>query len=554
MKPSLRTVAAAIALISIGFAQFGCNSAPSREAVVPPAKQKNVQVGTVNRPASQPAPAGAPSTTRTGNDPYYVDDAGRPRQSSAPGDAKEEASRANTEGYQDYGVNPLTDTRKDSLSTFAIDVDTASYTIARRKLNEGTLPPPASVRVEEFVNFFTYNYPQPATEHPFSIALEGAPSPFTPGRHLLRVGLHGREIPVANRPPAHLTFLVDTSGSMQSEDKIGLLKQSLRELVNHLKPGDTVAITTYAGSVSTVLTPTDATHRNEILRAIGGLETGGSTAMAAGIELAYRQAAASAKPGAINRIIICSDGDANVGPSTPEATLKLIEGYVRENITVSTIGFGMGNYKDTMMERFADKGNGNYYYIDSFKEAERVFGEGLTGTLQVIAKDVKVQVEFNPATVARYRLIGYENRDVADVDFRNDQVDGGEIGAGHRVTALYELELTEKPGRDVATVRLRYKAPEGTTSQEVFADYATARMPQQFGQASEDFRFAVAVASFAEVLRGSGIARTWSLSTIANIAREAAATGTSERQEFVALVAKAQQLRQSTGEQIGRNR
>ncbi|HNC45957.1 MAG TPA: DUF3520 domain-containing protein, partial [Acidobacteriota bacterium] len=377
---------------------------------------------------------------------------------------------------------------------------------------------------------------------PFSVTLEAAPSPFQANRHLMRVGIHGKEIPVTNRPPAHLTFLVDTSGSMQAADKIGLLKQSLKLLVENLKPGDTVAITTYAGGTSTVLTPTGIDRRNEILAALDRLQAGGSTAMESGIDLAYRQAASVNRPGMINRIVICSDGDANVGRTSPDEILKTIEGYVKEGITVSTIGFGMGNYKDTMMERFADKGNGNYFYIDTFDQARRVFVDELTGTLQVIAKDVKVQVEFNPAAVSQYRLIGYENRDVADEDFRNDRVDGGEIGAGHRVTALYELELAPNPAPKLATVRLRYKQLEGQSAQEVLAEFATSRIPAQFAQTSEDFRFAVAVAAFAEVLRGSEQARNWSLQTVAQLARDSSASDNAERQELIGLIAKAQTL------------
>lgn len=460
--------------------------------------------------------------------PGYVQEI--PLQTKAP----------NTEHYTDYGINQMVDTRQDQLSTFAIDVDTASYTIARRKLNEGQLPPPESVRVEEFINYFSYNYPQPETQHPFSLTLEAAQSPFNPKRQLMRVGIQGKTIPVAQRPEAHLTFLVDTSGSMQSDDKLGLVKQSLHILVEHLKPGDTVALTTYAGGVATVLTPTGIEYKDTILQAIDQLQAGGSTAMASGIDLAYQQAHASFKPKAINRIIICSDGDANVGNTSPDAILDTITGYVQEGITVSAIGFGMGNYKDTMMERFADKGNGNYYYIDNQRQAERVFGEQLTSTLQVIAKDVKIQVEFNPNVVSRYRLIGYENRNVADQDFRNDQVDGGEIGAGHQVTALYELELTPQPTGRLASVHLRYKQPDGDIATEVSTEYQTERIISDIRLASEDFRFAIAVAGFGEVLRQSAEATSWSPDTIVWLAQ--GPVHNTERQEFLSLVNKAQTI------------
>jgi Ca-activated chloride channel family protein len=456
-------------------------------------------------------------------------------------------NQLDSEGYKNYGVNPWTSTKKDSFSTFAVDVDTGSYTIARRKLTEGMLPPADSVRVEELVNYFTYNYPQPATKHPFSLTMEASVSPFESDRYFLRVGLKGKEI-AEDRLAAHLTFLVDTSGSMQSEDKIELVKKSLKMLVNHLKPEDTVAITTYAGEVSLVLPPTQITNKALILEAINGLESDGATAMEAGIDLAYKQALNALKPRSVNRVIICSDGDANIGETEPEEILKQIEGYVEQGITVSTIGFGMGNYKDVMMEQFANKGNGNYYYIDTIDQAKRVFVEQLTGTLQVIAKDVKVQVEFNPSTVSEYRLVGYENRDIADKDFRNDQVDAGEIGAGHTVTAIYEIKLQKQPTKDLAVVRLRYKTPDAskeTPAEEVAASLDLSRIQQNFNQSSEDFRFAVSVAAFAENLRNSQAAKTWSLDKIVKIAQNSLDPNNQERQEFLTLVKKANQLKQN---------
>lgn len=450
------------------------------------------------------------------------------------------------EDYTKYSINKMTLTKEDNLSTFSIDVDTGSYTIARRKLNEGYLPPAQSVRVEEFINYFQYKYPQPATNHPFSVTMEASASPFNQGRHLLRVGIKGRTVEADQRPTSHLTFLVDTSGSMQSPDKIGLVKDSLRVLVENLRPTDTVAISTYAGGVKLVLPPTQATHKDLILKSLYQLEAGGGTAMASGIELAYQQALfqlQQGKKGDINRVIICSDGDANIGNTNPTEILKLIEGYVKQNITVSTIGFGMGNYKDSMMEQFANKGNGNYFYIDNIQEAKKVFSERLTSNLQVIAKDVKIQVEFDPATVAKYRLVGYENRDIADKDFRNDKVDAGEIGPGHTVTALYELELQPQCTNNLATVRLRYKAPEGEVAKEVATNFESNRVQQTFNKTSEDFRFTVAVAAFAEVLRGSKEARAWSLNTIANMVRESNSGKAEERQEFLSLINKAQQLK-----------
>ncbi|MBL8196439.1 MAG: von Willebrand factor type A domain-containing protein [Blastocatellia bacterium] len=454
-------------------------------------------------------------------------------------------NKQNTEGYKNYGVNPWTNSEKDRFSTFAIDVDTGSYTIARRKLNEGVLPPKDSVRVEEFINYFKYQYPNPVTKHPFSLTMEASTSPFDANRYLLRIGLKGREVTLADRPPTHLTFLVDNSGSMASDDKLGMVKQSLKMLVKHLKDHDTVAITTYAGGVNLVLSPTPISQKSVILSAIDELESGGGTAMEAGIDLAYKQAHASFAPNSINRIIICSDGDANIGKTSHQEILEQIQEYVKEGITVSTIGFGMGNYKDTMMEQFANKGNGNYYYIDNIAQAKRIFVEQLNGTLQVIAKDVKIQVEFNPKTVAKYRLVGYENRDIADADFRNDKVDAGEIGAGHTVTAIYEVQLKKQPSSNIATVRLRYKTPdakEETPAEEVAATYDLARLKQNFDQTSEDFRFSIAVTALAEVLRESPEAKNWSLEKISSIAQSSTQKNNPEREEFLGLVKKALEL------------
>lgn len=459
------------------------------------------------------------------------------------------ASSSDEEAFKNYGVNVWTKTKKDSFSTFAVDVDTGSYTIARRILTEGSLPPANSVRVEEFVNYFKYQYPSPTTNHPFSLTMEAAASPFNENRYLLRVGLKGREVSKAERPATHLTFLVDNSGSMDSDDKLGLVKKSLKMLVKNLEPQDTVAITTYAGGVDLVLPPTSIADKAVILNAIDNLVSGGGTAMEAGIDLAYKQAHASFQVGSINRIIICSDGDANIGKTNPKDILKQIKSYVDQGITVSTIGFGMGNYKDAMMEQFANKGNGNYYYIDNMSQAKRIFVEQLNGTLQVIAKDVKVQVEFNPSTVSEYRLVGYENRDIADEDFRNDKVDAGEIGAGHTVTAIYEVKLREQPESNLATVRLRYKTPdaqETTPAEEVAASFDLSRLQQNFEQTSEDFRFSIAVAAFAEVLRESFAAKDWSLEKIISITETASQPNDKERQEFLQLVKKAQQLKLAT--------
>jgi Ca-activated chloride channel homolog len=448
--------------------------------------------------------------------------------------------------FEAHMPHAFTVTREDALSTFAADVDTASYTLARRYLNHGRLPPPEAVRVEEFVNYFPYRY-APPTQGAFTVHLEGAPSPFEAGRHFLRVGVQGKVVSRSQRKPAHLVFLVDTSGSMQSEDKLPLAKEAMKLAVKNLNENDTVAIVTYAGSTRDVLPPTPATEVQRIYPAIDGLQSGGGTAMGSGMEMAYRHAIRKASAHAVSRVIVLTDGDANIGPHlSADAMLGNIGKYVAEGVTLSTIGFGMGNYRDDLMERLADKGNGNCFYVDSFREAKKVFETQLTGTLEVIAKDVKFQVEFNPESVRRYRLVGYENRDVADRDFRNDQVDAGEIGAGHTVTALYEVELTGEAAT-LATVRIRAKAPNGSEAAEQSFPFLRSLVRPSVEAASPDFRFALAVASTADILRASPAAQGWSLGKARALA-EAATEGKPERTEFVTLVTRAQSLASTSAE------
>jgi Ca-activated chloride channel family protein len=450
---------------------------------------------------------------------------------------------AGTEQYTDYGVNPFVDPTKDPLSTFAIDVDTASYAISRSKLQSGSLPPFASVRAEEFINYFNYDYTAPQSD-PFAVHLAAAPSPYDAGHHILRVGLQAKRVSKAQRTAVHLVYLVDTSGSMQSADKIGLAKKALKLLTAELKPGDTVALCTYAGSVREVLPPTGANEQQTILRAIDDLVASGSTAMASGLDLAYQLAQRTLVKGHINRVIVLSDGDANVGAASHQQILERIGRYKDLGITLSTIGFGRGNYKDTMMEQLANQGDGNYAYIDSEAEARKVFVDQLEGTLEVVARDVKIQVEFDPKVVARYRLIGYENRDVADKDFRNDAVDAGEIGAGHNVTALYDVVLAKapEPGRAPVIVRLRHKPPLGSnTATEQLVKLRPEDMAATFAAAPASLRLATAVAGFAEILRQSPYARSWSLDTVATLAR-AAAWGTPEQTELQSLIATAKRL------------
>ncbi len=458
------------------------------------------------------------------------------------GDVGGEKMDGNT--HTDYGKNPWVDAKTDHLSTFAADVDTASYSLARRALQGGALPMAASVRPEEFVNYFKYSFDKPTGNTPFAVAMEAAPSPLHAGRHILRVGVATKAISTMERKPAHLVFLVDVSGSMDGPDRIELAKESLRTLTRNLKEEDTVSLVTYAGSTRVVLEPTGAGHKDKILAAIDDLRAAGSTGMASGIDLAYERAAKSLKPGHISRVIVLSDGDANVGPHTHEDLLKIIAGRAKEGVTLSTIGFGIGNYRDTLMEQLADKGNGNNYYIDSQGQAKRVFETQLTQMLDVVAKDVKLQVDFDPAMVSRYRLVGYENRDIKDEDFRQDKVDAGEVGAGHQVTALYEVELTAKGKQAQAplgSIRIRHKQPTGSTATE--AAFPMVGGPAaSFANSSADFRFAFAVAAFADVLRGGEDAEHWSLANIRDMAKLAAGSD-ADRKELVSLIERAIEIK-----------
>lgn len=448
-----------------------------------------------------------------------------------------------SEDYTDYGHHSFQRVDEDPLSTFSIDVDNGSYTLSRRKLREGYLPPRAAVRVEEFVNYLPYPYVPPAGSDPFGVDTELTPNPFNSRTHLLRIGVHGKRVAVDQRRSVHLTFLVDTSGSMQSNDKLDLAKYALRELTGELRDGDTVAIVAYAGSAGVVLPPTPMSRRDEVLSALSRMTAGGSTAMGAGIGLAYRLAEEAYREGAVNRVIIVSDGDANVGQTSHQALTEQIRSWANRGIGLTTAGFGMGNYKDTMMEQLANDGDGNYFYIDSEREARRVFVDRLTANMVVIARDVKLQVDFDPDVVEAYRLVGYENRDIADADFRDDRVDAGEIGAGHQVTALYELALREGATGQAATLRVRSKAPgpDAPASERSFPITTEAARPS-FAEGSRAFRMAVSAASFAELLRGNPHLHGASFGDVARMARAAQRAEYAEDAELVELIETAARL------------
>ena len=433
----------------------------------------------------------------------------------------------NSEAYHDMyfkgaGTNPFIDTEDDHLSTFGMDVDTGSYSITRRYLMDGYLPPPEAVRVEEFVNSFDYNL-DPPSEDAFAIHIDGAPSKFGEGKRLqlLRIGLRGRVIPDEHRKDATLTFVIDVSGSMEKENRLELVKKALTVLVDQLRPTDKVGIVVYGSRGRLVLPHTGIEQRSKILSTINALKPGGSTNAEEGLRIGYDLAWRNASVNHINRVILCSDGVANVGNTGPDAILKEIRTYVDKGITLSMVGFGMGNYNDVLMERLADTGNGSYAYVDTLSEAKRIFVENLTGTLQVIAKDAKIQVDFNPEVVSRFRLLGYENRRLDHEQFRDDAVDAGEVGSGHQVTALYEVKLHPETTGKLATVSIRYADADNDRVNEVSKDISVSQLHKSFDAAPATFRLAAAVAEFAEILRESYWAKDGSLDTVHQVVKDA---------------------------------
>lgn len=431
----------------------------------------------------------------------------------------------NTEKYQGLEENAVKLVAKSPVSTFSVDVDTGSYTNTRRMLNQGYLPPKHAVRVEEFINYFDYQYPGPNDiEHPFSINTDIATAPWNDQRHLIRIGLQGYKGEVIDKRK-NLVFLIDVSGSMDQANKLPLLKRSLTMLSHQLTAEDKVSIVVYAGASGVVLEPTDANNTAKITAALEQLSAGGSTNGASGIELAYQMAEQAFVKDGVNRVMLATDGDFNVGMVNHDALIELIEKKRDKGIALTTLGFGAGNYNDYLMEQLADAGNGNYAYIDTINEARKVLVDELSATMQIIAKDVKVQVEFNPNQVAEYRLIGYENRVLKNEDFNNDKVDAGDIGAGHSVTALYEITLNDSKSKfndnlrygapqqgddaqgnvksdEIAHVKLRYKMPNKDTSQLIERVVQKADI-EGFEAQSSDFQFATAVASFAQLMKDS---------------------------------------------------
>lgn len=547
-------------VIGISFLFFSCGESVKNQPQVPSQDQT-----TPEPPKTTPPPTEkeVPSLQKTKTPPP------RPPQSEAiqVAEMKEDVSyassvmprpapvRQNNESYDKINENKFKAVNTAPLSTFSIDVDKAGYSNVRRMINNGQKIPEDAVKIEEMINYFHYDYPQPKGKDPFSINTEVAQTPWDKDTKLVKIGLQGKTIPLENIPPSNLVFLIDVSGSMYSQDKLPLLKSAFKLLVNQLREQDKISIVTYAGAAGLVLPPTSGSDKNTILEALDKLNAGGSTAGGQGIQLAYKTAEENFIEKGNNRVILATDGDFNVGMSSDRAMEDLIEDKRESNVFLTCLGFGQGNYKDSKMETLADKGNGNHAYIDNMQEAQRILGTEFGGTLYTIAKDVKIQVEFNPAKVQAYRLIGYENRLLNDEDFNDDKKDAGELGSGHTVTALYEviptgvkskwlkdiddLKYSEKKNTgnasDLFTVKFRYKDPDGSKSKLITKVVKDEK--NSLASASADFKFAASVALFGMNLRNSEYAKEVKKQDIISLAEKGKGVDKDGyRAEFIRLV------------------
>jgi Ca-activated chloride channel family protein len=522
----------ALVLSGCGAAAPAATQAPVQATSNPTAREvvvtKEVQAPQPAAPAAMPtaAPAasmaGAPATSQGAAAPAATQAPLQP-----PADAKVPCCPPTPLPFPTYppaperpvSAKPFMDTREDHLSTFGMDVDTASYTQMRDYLRNSQLPPIDLVRVEEFINYFKQEYPDP-TDGAFSINLEGARSPFSPeGTYLLKVGLQGKHLADWQRKDALLTFVMDVSGSMQEDDKINMVKHGLTTLVDQLGPNDRVAIVAFTDTAWVALEPTSVENRSRILDAINSLYPMNSTNTEAGLRLGYELAQRYYRDGMNNRVILATDGMANVGNTDPNVLAQYAQDYYGRNIFLSTVGVGRGNYNDQLLVTLADKGNGVYSFLDSQQAAERIFAQDLNGTLETIAKDAKIQVDFNPNTVRAYRLIGYEKRAIADQDFRNNSVDAGEVGAGHSVTALYEVSLNPESNDDAAIVRVRYEDPDTHAVTEQSKAIKGRDFQSDFNRMSPRFQLTASVAQFAEILRGNEWAKNAKMRDVLNVMR-----------------------------------
>lgn len=472
----------------------------------------------------------------------------------------------NRENYANIDDNPIKQVAINPVSTFSVDVDSGAYANVRRFLNRGQLPHPNAVRAEELINYFDYDYaPSRSLDTPFALHTEIAPTPWNKHTHLLHIGIKGYQPKRNELPPANLVFLLDVSGSMDSPDKLGLLKSSLKMLTKQMRKKDKVAIVVYAGASGEVLKPTAGHQTAKITRALNQLRAGGSTNGGAGIQLAYDLAQQSFVKDGVNRVILATDGDFNVGTTDFDALKKMVADKRKTGIALTTLGFGTGNYNDHLMEQLADAGDGNYAYIDTLNEARKVLVDELNATLLTIAKDVKIQIEFNPSLVAEYRLIGYENRQLKREDFNNDKVDAGDIGAGHTVTALYEISLTNSKGKrfdplrygkktqpknnnnELAFLRLRYKRPNETSSRLIEKPLMQSDIKSNISNTSNSYQFSASVAVFAQLLRDGKYIENFSYADVINLAKKS--KGSDEngfRSEFINLVKLADSLSEKT--------
>jgi len=571
MRSAYLISAAALALVVAGCAtrQASLDKGGLDKVVVTGSRVGEVAANNAAVPSSEPSALPAPppppvSADTRGFKLSRSPNAGPGIRAKTVGSARQSAwvapvivpSDPGSERYDGKDVSPVKLTASEPVSTFSVDVDTGAYANSRRFLSAGQMPPRDAVRSEELVNYFRYDYPLPASRAtPFSVTTDLAATPWNPATRLLRIGLRGYDLARNSRPPANLVFLLDVSGSMSSADKLPLVKTAMAGLADKLSPQDRVSIVVYAGATGLVL-PATADKRH-IRDALERLSAGGSTAGGAGLQLAYQVARDNFIQGGVNRILLATDGDFNVGVSDTKALIQMVEQQRDGGITLTTLGFGEGNYNEALMEQVADHANGNYAYIDSALEAEKVLGEQMSSTLFTIAKDVKIQVEFNPAQVAQYRLLGYENRALREEDFDNDRIDAGEIGAGHQVTAIYEIvptgakgwiaprryEVGEAPvtasrSGELAFVKLRYKLPDGTTS-KLIERAVPGSLLARANAPRGDMAFAVAVAAFGQKLRGDPLLGTFSYPQIAALA------GSQQdfwRQEFGRLVGVAGSL------------
>jgi Ca-activated chloride channel homolog len=506
------------------------------------------------------APLPPPGTTP----PYFPGTL--PLPPGVPGDALNRIFFPNNRGGEAYNAitdNSFTNADQTPLSTFSADVDTASYANIRRYLNQNQLPPRDAVRIEEMINYFAYDYPQPAGNNPIGATLEAAAAPWNPQHRLVRIAIKAKDVDVRRRPPSNLVFLLDVSGSMQPLERLPLIKQGIRMMVDQLTANDHVSVVTYAGTTGVALQPTRGDQKDTILNLIDSLQAGGSTNGGGGIQLAYQQAMANFIPNGMNRVILATDGDFNVGITNRNQLVRMVEEKARSGVFLTVLGVGMGNYKDATLEMLADKGHGNYAYLDSVNEARKVLVDQMSSTFVTVAKDVKIQVEFNPAVVGAYRLIGYENRALRAEDFNNDQKDAGDMGAGHTVTALYEVVprgvSIDSPGIDplkyqqpapppknasneTLNVKIRYKEPAASDSKLLV--FPLVDREQAFAKASADFRFAAAVASFGMILRDSPYKGTSTFDSTLAIAEDSMGSDRNGyRREFMQLVQHARQRR-----------